>query len=244
MGDSWWNHPGAAVGSFKCSFIAEEPAEQSIRNGHAHAQRCFTLLPLVNRGFTGEEPRQADSNWQPKWREPLATRSERDGAIFDRRNELDQKVTSVAESVQDHISFFVISHCRFKAPLDARKMEPAVERHAGDTVCSDEEPIHDLEWDSVSSLGKQGLRPAPHPQKRSAEPSAGPFAAAHASPSALERADSQLWRQMCVHNWRCEMKGFAQRFGKRRPPFIPCLSPLARFRARSQGRQITQPPHD
>src|SRR6266576_3250114 len=93
----------------------------------------------------------------------LATRSERDGAIFASRNELDQKVTSVAESVQDHISFFVISHCRFKAPVTARKMKPAFERHASDTVCSDEEPIHDLEWDSVSSLGKQRVHPAPHP---------------------------------------------------------------------------------
>src|SRR5438067_8361255 len=45
-------------------------------------------------------------------------------------NELDQKVTSVAESVQDHISFFVISHCRFKAPVNARKMR-SEERRVG-----------------------------------------------------------------------------------------------------------------
>src|SRR5258708_822328 len=192
-GDYPLNVVGHSIGSFECSLVAEECPEQPIRNGHADAQRCLALLPLFNRGFTGEESRQADSHWQTEWREPLPTRSECDGAIFDRRNEFNQKMTSVAENVQDRVGFLVISHCRLKAAFDARKMELAFERHTGDAVCPDEESVRDLEWDSVSSLGKQRVHPGPHPQKRSTEPSAKPFDAPHAFHSAFVLVDSQLW---------------------------------------------------
>src|SRR5256885_9301222 len=62
---------------------------------------CSSDLPLFNRRFTGEESRPADSNWQTERREPLPTRSECDGTIFDRRNEFDQKMTSVAERSEE-----------------------------------------------------------------------------------------------------------------------------------------------
>src|SRR5207248_3331616 len=243
-GDYSLNVVGHSIGSFECSFVAEECPEQPIRNGHADAQRCLALLPLFNRRFTGEESRPADSNWQTERREPLPTRSECDGTIFDRRNEFDQKMTSVAESVQDRVGFLVILHCCLKAPLDTRKMELAFECHAGDAVCPDVESIRYLEWDSVSSLGKQRVRPAPQPQKRSTEPSAKPFDAPHAFHSALVLVDSQLWCQMCLHKRRRQMKVFAQHLGKRRPHAIPRLATPARFRTRSQGRKIRQGPDD